>query len=81
MDCQDYNTVGAEHKKGQHLGMAERGTIKALKCGNAELHHLFEPSQMVCSRTLYMAWNGYLSIYPTELPEALKRKTKKRRMR
>ena len=36
---------------------------------------------MVCSRTLYnMVWNGQLSI-PTELPEALKRKTKKRRVR
>ena len=31
MDCQDYSTVGAEGKKGQHLGMAERGAIKALK--------------------------------------------------
>lgn len=37
---------------------------------------------MVCSRTLYnMIWNGRLSIQPTELPEALKRKTKKRRVR
>ena len=31
MDCQDYSTVCAERKKGQHLGMAERGAIKALK--------------------------------------------------
>ena len=31
MDCQDYSTVSAERKKGQHLGMAERGAIKALK--------------------------------------------------
>ena len=31
MDCQDYITVSAERKKGQHLGMAERGAIKALK--------------------------------------------------
>ena len=169
MDCQDYSTVSAERKKGQHLGMAERGAIKALKqqgfgtraiareigcvpstitnelrrgtparksskgkspgyspklgqavyeanraachrkpkadscrdfsewvirqvrehkwsldacCGYAKLHHLFEPSQMVCSRTLYnMVWNGQLPIHPTELPEALKRKTKKRRVR
>ena len=169
MDCQDDSTVCAERKKGQHLGMAERGAIKALKqhglgtraiareigcvpstitnelrrgtparksskgkapgytpklgqavyeanraachrkpkadscrdfsewvirqvrehkwsldacCGYAKLHHLFEPSQMVCSRTLYnMVWNGHLSIHPTELPEALKRKTKKRRVR
>lgn len=169
MDCQDYSTVCAERKKGQHLGMAERGAIKALKqqgfgtraiareigcvpstitnelrrgtparksskgkapgyspklgqavyeanraachrkpkadscrdfsewvirqvrehkwsldacCGYTKLHHLFEPSQMVCSRTLYnMVWNGQLPIHPTELPEALKRKTKKRRVR
>ncbi len=51
-------------------------------CGYAKLHHLFEPSQMVCSRILYnMVWNGQLPIHPTELPEALKRKTKKRRVR
>ena len=32
-------------------------------CGYAKLHHLFEPSEMVCSRTLYnMVWNGQLSI-------------------
>ena len=29
MDCQDYSTVCAERKKGQHLGMAERGAINA----------------------------------------------------
>ena len=30
--------------------------------GYAKLHHLFEPSEMVCSRTLYnMVWNGQLS--------------------
>ena len=51
-------------------------------CGYAKLHHLFEPSQMVCSRTLYnMVWNGHLSIQPMELPEALKRKAKKHRVR
>ena len=31
MECRDYSTVSAEGKKGQHLGMAERGAIKALK--------------------------------------------------
>ena len=37
---------------------------------------------MVCSRTLYnMVWKGRLSIQPTELPEALKRKAKKHRVR
>ena len=30
MDCQDYITVKAERKKGQHLGAEERGAIKAL---------------------------------------------------
>lgn len=30
---------------------------------------------------LIMVWNGHLSIHPTELPEALKRKTKNRRIR
>ena len=169
MDCQEYITVAAERKKGQHLGMVERGAIKALKqhglgtraiareigcvpstitnelhrgtparksnkgkapgyspklgeavykanravchrppkaddcrnftswvvqqvrehkwsldacCGYAKLYHLFEPSKMVCSRTLYhMVWGGLLPIHPTELPEALKRKTKKHRVR
>ena len=47
-------------------------------CGYAKRHNLFESSEMVCSRTLYnMVWNGRLSIRPTELPEALKRKAKK----
>lgn len=32
-------------------------------CGYAKLHHLFELSEMVCSRTLYnMVWDGQLSI-------------------
>lgn len=47
-------------------------------CGYAKRHNLFESSEMVCSRTLYnMVWNGHLSIRPTELPDALKRKAKK----
>ena len=51
-------------------------------CGYARLHGLFQPSEMVCSRTLYnMVWNGCLPLHPTELPEALKRKTKKHRVR
>ena len=51
-------------------------------CGYAKRHSLFEPSEMVCSRTLYnMVWNGRLSIQPMELPEALKRKAKKHRVR
>lgn len=165
MDCQDYITNTPEHKKGQHLGMAERGAIKALKqqgfgvraiaraigcapstvtnelrrgtpprksnkgrvpgyspkrgeavykanravcrkplkarrckkfiawvvkqvrehkwsldacCGYARLHQMFREDEMVCTRTLYnMVWAGLLPITPTELPEALKRKTKR----
>ncbi len=51
-------------------------------CGYAKRLGLFEPSEMVCSRTLYnMVWKGCLSIQPTELPEALKRKAKKHRVR
>lgn len=51
-------------------------------CGYAKRHSLFEPSEMVCSRTLYnMVWKGHLSIQPMELPEALKRKAKKHRAR
>lgn len=51
-------------------------------CGYAKLHDLFKPSEMVCSRTLYnMVWKGHLCIHPTELPEALKRKTKKHHVR
>ncbi|MFR3367035.1 MAG: hypothetical protein ACLTR4_07515 [Gallintestinimicrobium sp.] len=39
-------------------------------CGYAKRHSLFEPSEMVCSRTLYnMVWKGHLSIQPMELPE------------
>ena len=51
-------------------------------CGYAKRLGLFEPSEMVCSRTLYnMVWKGRLSIQPMELPEALKRKAKKHRVR
>lgn len=51
-------------------------------CGYARLHHLFEPSEMVCTRTLYnMVWRGQLTIQPIELPNALKRKAKKIRPR
>ena len=51
-------------------------------CGYAKLHDLFEATEMVCTRTLYnMVWRGDVSIKPTELPEALKRKATKRRER
>lgn len=51
-------------------------------CGYARLHALFDPSEMVCTRSLYnMVWSGHLCIRPTELPEALKRKTTKPRVR
>lgn len=47
-------------------------------CGYAKRHNLFAPSERVCSRTLYnMVWKGCISIQPTELPEALKRKAKR----
>lgn len=49
-------------------------------CGDAKLHDLFEATEMVCTRTLYnMVWRGDVSIKPTELPEALKRKATKHR--
>ena len=49
-------------------------------CGYAKLHDLFEATEMVCTRTLYnMVWRGDVSIKPTELPEALKRKATKHR--
>ena len=45
-----------------------------------KLHDLFEATEMVCTRTLYnMVWRGDVSIKPTELPEALKRKATKHR--
>ena len=51
-------------------------------CGYASLHRLFTASEMVCTRTLYnMVWAGMLPITPTELPEALKRNTKKHKFR
>lgn len=46
------------------------------------LHVLFDPSEMVCTRTPYnMVWSGRLCIRPTELPEALKRKANNPRVR
>jgi transposase, IS30 family len=164
MDCQDYIILTPERKKWEHLGLEERGAIKALRkqglgiraiarkvgcapstvtnelkrgtpprksnrgkapdyspkrgeavykanrevcrkplkarrckaftdwvvkqvrehkwsldacCGYAKLHQLFQADETVCTRTLYnMVWAGVLSITPTELPEALKRKIK-----
>ena len=50
-------------------------------CGYARLHALLDPSEMVCTHTLYnMVWSGRLCIRPTELPEALKRKANKPRV-
>lgn len=47
-------------------------------CGYAKLHHLFEPSEMVCSRTLYnWVWKGLIPLKVTELPDALRRSTSK----
>ena len=169
MDCQDYITVKAERKKGEHLGLEERGAIKVLHkqglgvraisrevgcapstvtnelrrgtpprksnrgkapdyspklgeavykanravcrkplkakfckafiawvvkqvrehkwsldscCGYARLHRLFREDEMVCTCTLYnMVWADLLPITLTELPEALKRNTKKHKGR
>ena len=51
-------------------------------CEYAKLHNLFDASEMVCTRTFYnMVWRRDVSIRPTELPEALKRKATKRRER
>ena len=50
--------------------------------GRAKREHLFEPSEMVCTRTLYdMAWSGLLPIHILELPQAVKHRAKKRRSR
>ena len=47
-------------------------------CGYAKLHRLFEPSEMVCSRTLYnWVWANLLPLKVTELPDALRRNTSK----
>ncbi len=169
MDCQDYTTVQAERKKGQHLGAEERGAIKVLRkqglgiraiarevgcapstvtnelrrgtpprksnrgkapgyspklgeavyranravcrrslkaksckafiawvveqvrehkwsldsCyGYAREHGLYRENEMACTRALYnMVWAGLLPLTPTELPEALKRKTKSHKNR
>lgn len=45
--------------------------------GYAKLHELFPRAEMVCTHTMYNAvWAGLISIAPTDLPEALKRKQK-----
>lgn len=48
--------------------------------GYAKRMQMFEPSEMVCTSTLYnMVWQGRLEIKPIDLPEALKRRAKERR--
>jgi len=43
--------------------------------GYAKLHKLFPKTEMVCTHTMYNAvWAELISITPTDLPEALKRK-------
>lgn len=40
-------------------------------CGYAKLHHLFDASEMVCSRTLYnWVWANLIPLKVMELPEA-----------
>ena len=49
--------------------------------GYAKRHSLFPGHEMVCTRTLYNeVWASNLDLSVTELPEAMKRKTKKRRV-
>jgi IS30 family transposase len=50
--------------------------------GYAREHGLYRENEMACTRTLYnMVWAGLLPLTPTELPEALKRKTKSHKNR
>ena len=47
-------------------------------CGSAKLRRLFEPSEMVCSRTLYnWVWANLLPLKVMDLPDALRRKVSK----
>ena len=47
-------------------------------CGSAKLRRLFEPSEMVCSRTLYnWVWANLLPLKVMDLPDALRRKISK----
>lgn len=47
--------------------------------GYARLHNLFPPEEMVCTHTLYNeVWAGHLDLSITELPEAIKRKKRKK---
>ena len=50
--------------------------------GYARRHNLFSADEMVCTRTLYnMVWAGKLPIHVIELPEAVKRKSRKYKAR
>lgn len=47
--------------------------------GYARMHNLY-PNETLCTKTVYNAvWNGTISLKPHDLPEALSRKTKKRK--
>jgi IS30 family transposase len=51
-------------------------------CGYAKRQKLFRADEMVCTRTLYnMVWADLLPVKVTELPEALKRRPRKRKDR
>ena len=46
--------------------------------GYARLYKLFREDEMVCTHTLYNAmWAGHLPITPNDVPQALKRKSRK----
>ena len=50
--------------------------------GYAQTHDLFPDEDSICTKTFYNAvWNGTISLTPFDLPEALKRKSKKTRVR
>lgn len=48
----------------------------------AQTHDLFPGEDIICTKTFYNAvWNGTISLTPFELPEALRRRPKKARIR
>ncbi|WP_314012742.1 IS30 family transposase [Mogibacterium diversum] len=49
--------------------------------GYAQTHDLFPGEDIICTKTFYNAmWNGTISLTPFDLPEALKRRSKKARI-
>ena len=49
--------------------------------GYAQTHEQFPSEDIICTKTFYNAvWNGTISLTPFDLPEALKRRSKKARI-